>query len=377
MRIHVGEDSLGHLEKEMNRVGVRRAAIVCGSTMAKSASTLRLVIDGLGEKYAGVFGGVRAHSPTDSVLEAVRSLRQLRADAVVAVGGGSAIVTARAAGIVLAEGEDFHRLCTQRSADGKFTSPKLAASKLPQFVVPTTPTTAIVKAGSAVFDLPTQQRLALFDPKTRAQAVFVHPVLAATAPHDLALSASLNGLVMACEGLESTAAQPLSDALLMHALRLYRDKLPSFRSAPSSSEAWSQLILASVLAGKGTDHASGGMASVLGHAIGIRCQIENGIANAIVLPHTIRFNENHSRGGAASIGEVFAGRANCSASEVTPYLSQFLRTLGVPLRLRDMGVSEADLEVIAAAAMDDWFLSKNSRPIQSCDEIRGVLRAAW
>src|SRR5436305_7666866 len=123
----------------------------------------------------------------------------------------------------------------------------------------------------------------------------------------LALSASLNGLTMACEGLESAAPEPLADALLIHALRLYRDHLPRLQSQ-SSSEHQVQLILASVLAGKGTDHAGGGLASVLGHAIGVRCHVENGVANAIVLPHTMRFNASATQLGVARIGEVFAGQ---------------------------------------------------------------------
>ena len=57
----------------------------------------------------------------------------------------------------------------------KLHSPKLLAPKLPQFIVPTTPTTAMVKAGSAVFDPATGERLALFDPKTRAHAIFIDP----------------------------------------------------------------------------------------------------------------------------------------------------------------------------------------------------------
>jgi alcohol dehydrogenase class IV len=99
------------------------------------------------------------------------------------------MVTARAATIVLAEGEDQARLSTSRDASGRMHSPKLRAAKLPQFVVPTTPTTAIVKAGCAVFDPTAGRRLALFDPKTRAQAIFVHPDLVASAPDDLVTSA--------------------------------------------------------------------------------------------------------------------------------------------------------------------------------------------
>ena len=67
----------------------------------------------------------------------------------VAVGGGSSVVTARAATILLGEGRDVRELCTRREADGRLVSPKLAAPKLPQWVVPSSPTTAYAKAGAA------------------------------------------------------------------------------------------------------------------------------------------------------------------------------------------------------------------------------------
>ena len=106
----------------------------------------------MGERCAGIFSGVRAHSPAPAVAEAAQRLRRLEADAVVAVGGGSAIVTARAASILLAENGDLRELCTAMDERWLAAQPKLAAPKLPQLVIPTTPTTATVKAGSAVLD---------------------------------------------------------------------------------------------------------------------------------------------------------------------------------------------------------------------------------
>src|SRR5262245_6420086 len=127
------------------------------------------------ERCAGVFSGVRAHSPAPAVAEAAQHLRRLEADAVVAVGGGSAIVTARAASILLAEKGELASLSTAMDEHGSLRSPKLAAPKLPQLIIPTTPTTAMVKAGSAVSDPEAGVRRALFDPKTRAQSIFIHP----------------------------------------------------------------------------------------------------------------------------------------------------------------------------------------------------------
>src|SRR5690606_1180052 len=133
------------------------------------------------------------------VPEAAEELRRLEADAVIAVGGGSAVVTARAASILLAERGAPLALCTSQGPNGELRSPKLLAPKLPQLIVPTSPTTATVKAGSAMVDPANGQRLVLFDPKTRAQSVFIHPALTASAPSSLVISAGLNTFTMAVE----------------------------------------------------------------------------------------------------------------------------------------------------------------------------------
>src|SRR5207244_5441849 len=127
------------------------------------------------------------------------------ADAVIAVGGGSSVVTARAATILLGEGKDARELCTRRE-NGKLVSPKLAAPKLPQWVVPSSPTTAYAKAGAAVRDPETGERLALYDPKARAQGVVLDPLMALIAPPRLSWSAALTIFSMAVEGQRSRAS---------------------------------------------------------------------------------------------------------------------------------------------------------------------------
>ena len=93
LRLYSGHDSLRQFGRELYRLKSRRAVILCGSTLAHSP-VLQLVQSAVGDRCAGVFPGVRAHSPHPSVQAVAEELKRLDADAVVAVGGGSAIVTA-------------------------------------------------------------------------------------------------------------------------------------------------------------------------------------------------------------------------------------------------------------------------------------------
>lgn len=379
MRLFGGPDSLGSLERELERLGSHRAVIFCGASLARAEWPIKRLQSAMGGRCAGVFTGVRAHSPLPSVEAGVLDLRQHEADAVVAVGGGSAIVTARAASILLAEGGDARTLCTRYDRTGGLQSPKLLARKLPHLVVPTTPTTAIVKAGSAVFDPASRQRLALFDPKTRAQSVFIHPEMIATAPRELAVSASLNTLALAIEGLMSRSGDAISDATLMHSLRLLSACLldPGRHDDPAVR---SELILAAILCGSGSDYTGAGITTVLGHAIGARCEVENGLINVITLPHALRFNGEAARSGLSKVATAFGiphSEDEAAVGKVISRVEGILDRLRIARRLRDIGVPREALAPAAAAAMNDWFLRSNPRPVHEASELEQLLDQAW
>jgi alcohol dehydrogenase class IV len=375
LRLHCGDDALAALPRELDRLGCRRAVVFCGATLGQPGSALDRVATVLGERMAGAFRGVRGHSPVDSVELGAGCLADAKADAVVALGGGSAIVTARAASILFAEGGRVADLASRIDADGRTQSPRLARPKLPQFVLPTTPTTACVKAGSAIHG-DDGERLALFDPKTRAHAVFVDHALLAETPEPLMLAAALNALAMAVEGLESDSGDPISDAQLMHALRLLVHELHGWKDDPqhaNDAPRRARLVLAAILCGRGTDQAGGGLASVLGHAIGHRSQVPNGIVNAIVLPHTLRFNRQATR------DRQWKLRASLPdpTSDTIEALEALFIELGLPRRLRDTGLRRSDFDAVVRDAEKDHFLRRNPRRIDGPEQLHALLGVAW
>ena len=387
VRIYYGDDSLGQLRSELARAGCERAVLVSGRTIARLPQGAARVRDALGERCAGIFDGVRAHSPIPDVIAAAAALRTLKADAVVAVGGGSAVVTARAASILLAEGGSIAELCTRFTPGESPVSPKLMQPKLPQFIVPTTPTTAYAKAGSAVVDPETHRRMTMFDPKTRAQALFFDGRLLLTAPPVLARNAALNAFVMAVQGLESNRAEALSDALLLHAVRLLRVWLPRLEAEPQSAEVRGQLALAALLSGQGTDYAPTGLASVIGHAAGSRFGLDAGLVNAVMLPHAIRFNApNTIERLAAALEPATGGKAGVGAEDrsgidradaLAADCAAFFHALGLPARLRDLGIEREALPALAEDAQLDWFLRQNPRRVRNAEELMPVLSTAW
>jgi alcohol dehydrogenase class IV len=378
-RTFCGEQALTSLPRELARVGARRAVVVCGGSMVRRhPEALARVEDAVADRLAGRFDGVQEHSPVPSVRAARDVLRATEADAVIAVGGGSAIVTARAATILLAEPRDVQDLRTRRDSDGRLISPRLQAPKLPQWVVPTTPTTAYAKAGSAVRDPDTNDRLAMFDPKTRAQGVFLDPELSLTAPVSLAEGSGLNAFAMAVEGLQSNFDDPLAEALLAQALRMLVRWLPQLHRAPNDPEPRLRLMLAALLCGQGSDYAGGGLAQALAHAAGPRSDVSNGVIEALLLPHTIEFNAPVTQLGLTRVVDALdGGRPARSTSErAARSVRHLLADLELPLRLREAGVQRDALGEIAQHALDDWWLSRAPRPA-GADDVDALLDAAW
>ncbi len=380
-RIYCGSDCLQNLLPELQRLQCRRAVVFCGNTLARHPDGLPRLAAALADRFAGAFTGVGQHSPLPQVIAGAETLRRLDADAVIALGGGSAIVSARAASMLLAEGADIHRLCTQFPPGKPPQSPKLLRPKLPQLIVPSTPSTACTKAGSAVLDPDQGRRLALFDPKTRASAVFLHPQVMLTAPTQLTMGSALHAFATAVQGIESRIRNPLADALLLHALRLLGNYLPRLRKDPQNPDVHEQLIIGALLAGQGSDYAPSGLASAMAHCVGARFEQDNGVICGIVLPHAMRFNAVAVGDRLALITEAlgkFHSRSVAEAADMAvPAVEGWLGSLGTPTRLRDIAVPENALPQLADDIAADWFLQQNPRRLTGTAELVQLLQAAW
>lgn len=376
-RTFCGEQALDALPGELDRVGSSRAVVVGGPWLLDQPDALGAIESALGTRMVGRFDDVEEHSPIPAVEKARRLLEETRADAVIAVGGGSSIVTARAASILLAEGQDVRELCTRRGGDGRLISPKLLAPKIPNWVVPSTPITAYAKAGSALHDPGTGERLALFDPKTRAQGVFLDPRVALTAPAGLTTAAALNAFSMAVECLEAGVDDPLADALLIHALRMLAEWLPRLQREPDDPDVRLRLMIAALLCGQGSDYVGGGLAQALSHAAGPRSSVSNGVVEALFLPHTMRFNVPVTGPRLGLVADALNPHAEGAPHErAVATVEHTLQAMAVPRRLRDVGVPREALDDIVEAALDDWSITRVPRAVRREDVVQ-LLESAW
>ncbi len=387
VRVFAGDGALSNLSAAVNRAGATRPFVVCGRSVATRTDLLERVSEALGQEPAGVFDGVQAGSPVPSVMQGAAMAREVGTDLIIAVGGGSAVVTARAIIIMLAEGGHPRDHATKYPEGQPPISPRLMEPKIPNILVLTTPTTAATRAGTAVIDADTGHRLELFDPKTRPEAVIWDSDALLTAPADLCISASgslFSGVVSA---LQAPRVNAMAAADLLSSLGLLVENLPLVRKTDDDGTARVNLCVASFMYNRAWDTGASGSAlgvvSALAHSLDTRyAECDHGSAYSITTGPGMRFNRDFNTAGQARVADSLGVRepgdndqeaADSAAAAVTG----FFEAVGLPVRLRDVGVPADGIPQIAHDAMTDFGLHRNVRPVNGAEELEAVLRTAW
>jgi alcohol dehydrogenase class IV len=177
-------------------------------------------------------------------------------------------------------------------------------------------------------------------------------------------------------------AEPVADALALHAIRLVVRHLPAVMKEPSSVLHRGQMLIAATMAGIAFDNAQVGLVHAIAHTVGARHRVHHGTANAIALPHVLRFNadvaaEAYREAGLAMGVETTGMPDEAAVDEVARAIERLVASVGLPTRYRDVGVPEADLPAIAEVSLSDGAIVYNPKPVTEASDVLGVLRAAY
>lgn len=371
----------------MEREGISRAIVVCGSTIARKTDLITRVKSAIGNRLAGVFDKVSRGSPLPDVLAGVKFAKSRDADALIAVGGGSAIVTTRAITILAAEKGSPRELATQYPKNGRPISPRLEEPKLPNFVVLTTPTAAANRSGTAVIDPEINHRLEYFDPKTRPRAVIWDTAALLTAEPDLCKDASASVISSVIAGLQTDNLNALAQGDLLQSFNLLRASLPALDRQPDSGQVRLELCAATFMYNRAIDSgATGnplGVVNALAHSIATRFEdCNHGDAYAVLTAPSMRFNRSSNQAGQVKLATLIGINAEAAnetdaVSIATERVAGIFREMGMPARLRDLDLPREALGQIAEDAMTDFAMHHNVRQVDDAGELTALLEDAW
>jgi alcohol dehydrogenase class IV len=184
---------------------------------------------------------------------------------------------------------------------------------------------------------------------------------------------------IAVESVYATGHNPIGDAMALAAIRTLTQRLPT--CSPDDIDGLLHLKTAASMASL-ANVGGLGLNTAVAHHVGGLYNVPHGEANAILLPHTMRFNLDASAERQALIAEAMGVDISASSPEqagqaAADAVAALCRTLGLPERLRDVDVPEDGLERIATATLHDRGLATNPKPITDAAPILEVLRRAW
>ncbi len=256
-RLYCGRQVIEQSLKEaVDRAGAKRAFVICSPSVNRRTDTVRRIEAVLGNRYAGVHDGIEKDSSYASVRRAQTAATEASADLLIAVGGGSVIVATRAVAIFMAEPGDPFQIMTQYPEGKPAYSPRLLAPKPPIINIPTTPTSAMNRAGTGLKNPDLDHRMEYFDPKTRPQAIVLDEDALLSAPPDLIRSTATTVFASAVGAIAQVEINPLAEGDRNQAFRLAHRAYPRLVDELDNPALRTDLCIAAFLQNRAEDDGS-------------------------------------------------------------------------------------------------------------------------
>jgi maleylacetate reductase len=366
------------LAKEVDRLEARAVFVLASGTLARETDLVERLRQMLGNRYAGLCAKIGAHTPRSDVVAAANMARAGGADLIVTLGGGSVTDAAKMVGLCLGNGvtapEQLDAFRATIGADGTTRRPVVEPPGLRMIAIPTTLSAGEFSAGAGCTDALRHIKESFSHPQMIPRAVILDPAASVPTPEWLFLSTGIRAVDHAVEDICSVNGQPISEAAAFEALRLLGRGLPAVKADPADLEArlncqmgaWLSMVGSQTGVSKGASHG-------IGHVLGGTAGVPHGYTSCVMLPHVLRFNLETNADKQARVSDAL-GHPDGSAADAVGAL---ISGLGLPTRLRDVGVKEDQLDLIATNSMHDRWIHTNPRKIAGPTVVRTLLDAAW
>ncbi len=360
-----GHGTLHAIYKEVVNLGCRRAMILTDPGVLK-AGHVKLVQDALVEFCVGIFDDISRDADLETVDAATARARELKADCIVSVGGGSVIDTAKAVCVALKNGGK----CNDHIAMNRLQGPQT-----PHIAIPTTSGTGSeVTSISVIKSKQAARYVSLVDPRIIPNTAILDPQFTLNMPLGLTVSTAMDAMTHAVEALTSIMAQPVCDGQALQAIRLITENLSKVVANPKDEKARNQLQIAATIAGWAFTVAQVGLTHAMAHTLGFLYNAHHGAVCGILLPAVMRFNIDYATDKMAKVAQALGVNTTgmdmkTAASTAADSIEKLMKETGHPLRLRDLNIPEDGLDMAAFHAICDSTALFNARPVGDPGEI--------
>ena len=357
VRIQFGEGASSALPDVLSELGARRPVAIADEAVAGLAGGMETLVKPGGEPTVAM------------VAEIAERLAELGPDAVVAIGGGSALDVAKGARAAVSQGVPAPELYAGRVP--------IAEPRIPLVAVPTTSGTGSeVSGGSVVTDPESGRKLGIASPLMRAQHALVDPLATLGLPREATMQTGADALAQAIGGVTVRNGNPGSVALGLEACRHVAAGFARSVADGSDREARALMAQGSLIAGLSMNLSDCGADHALGHAIGAGLHLPHGLAVGLVLAETLDVSRASCAERLERVADALGEPADGSrdGSRAVRAVRRLLAQAGFPT-CAEAGIGPGDIEPLVPAAVDDYCLAVDGHDWSEA-EVRGAFEAA-
>lgn len=374
-RIINGVGSALELAAQCRRLDIERPLLVTDPGLM-SIGLIQPVLAALEKKGLAplVFDQVREDPPEATVLAAVEVARHGNVDGVIAVGGGSSMDVAKVVAVLLG---------SQQTLSDLYGVNQVTGGRLPLILVPTTAGTGSEVTPVAVITTGETTKAGVSSPILLPDVAVLDAALTLGLPPAITAMTGVDAMVHAIEAYTSRHKKnPLSDNLAVKALALLSRNIRTAVHDGGNREARGNMLLGACLAGQAFANAPVGAVHALAYPLGGHYHIPHGLSNSLVLPSVLEFNASHADELYAELAEIVigatvAGSASAKSAALTEALRQLVDDVKLPATLKQAGVKESDLEMLASDAMLQQRLLMNNPREVSYEDALSIYKAAY
>ncbi len=320
------------------------------------------------------FTQVSSNPTTAEVAAGLELARRQDSQAVVALGGGSAIDVAKAMAMLMTNGGEY--------ADYQWGGRPITRPSLPLLAVPTTAGTGSeVSRVAVIVDPANPFKKGVLSPLMFPHAAIADPEMTRSMPAWLTAATGMDAFIHALETYIGRRANPYTDQLALSAMQTVWQALPEATANGHNMAARQAMMLAALWGGMAMDHSGLGLIHALSGPLTGALHLHHGLANALLLPYIMRFNLPAIAPEKKRVLCLTTGLpAEAADAELIAQLAQFVRGLGLPTRLgelRNVSLAGVDWEAVAEETTKMVLIQNNPRPasVADCRAILEQMRA--
>jgi len=384
-RVRYGPGAIEHLAADIRELGGTRVMMVASTHLANETDFVKRVEKLLGELHVGTFSGIVQHGPRKGVLEGVEMARRIKADFVVSFGGGSPIDAVKMITMCLSEGvstrEQLDKYVIKFEYPDKLYIPPMNASSVPHLAISTTLSAGEFSNFAGALNEETHNKELYVGDKLMAKEVIIDPEVTMHTPAWLWGASGARAIDHCVETFLSRSRMPFTDAISIEALSLLMANLAISAREPNNLAARGACQVGSWMSLYALNNVVLGLSHGIGHQLGGAYNVTHGVTSAIMLPWVMEYNMpvtmDRQKRLAAAMGVDTTGMSDAEAGHAAiAVLRALIKELGLPTRLREVGVPQEGFNRLVAGTMVDLVVATNPRPVKP-EDVHELLEKAY